>query len=220
MPIADKRVFLADLTGVLKAHWPDNRVVTIACHGHSVPAGYFATPMVDSFNAYPHRLHLALKRRFPYAVINVVVTAIGGENSVSGARRFKDDVLPFKPDVITIDYGLNDRGPGLKQAAETWASMINAAKAQGSRVILLTPTPDISETPEALAKGNAVRDHAAQIRRLADEYSTGLADSFAVFERHKAAGGDIQDLMSWVNHPNALGHELVARELLAWFPPY
>jgi len=70
---------------------------------------FHKTPVVDTFNAYPHLLHLGLKERFPFAVINVAVTAIGGENSESGAARFERDVLNRKPDVITIDYALNDR---------------------------------------------------------------------------------------------------------------
>ena len=45
----------------------------------------------------------------------------------------------------------------------------------------------------------------------------GLVDSFAAFESYVAAGGDPTDLLSWSNHPNRQGHELVARELLRWF---
>jgi len=40
----------------------------------------------------------------------VICTAIGGENSSAGARRFESDVLVHKPDVLFIDYALNDRG--------------------------------------------------------------------------------------------------------------
>lgn len=87
MPIAQPETYLRDILEVLKQHWPGNRTVNIACHGHSVPAGYFATPAVDTFNAYPHLLHAGLKRRFPYGVLNVIVTAIGGENSESGAKH-------------------------------------------------------------------------------------------------------------------------------------
>ncbi|MEK5235702.1 hypothetical protein NST99_08380 [Paenibacillus sp. FSL L8-0470] len=32
------------------------RTLNIVCHGHSVPSGYFATPIVDTFHAYPHLL--------------------------------------------------------------------------------------------------------------------------------------------------------------------
>ncbi|WP_342481353.1 hypothetical protein NST07_08230 [Paenibacillus sp. FSL L8-0340] len=40
----------------LKRQWPENRTLNIVCHGHSVPSGYFATPIVDTFHAYPHLL--------------------------------------------------------------------------------------------------------------------------------------------------------------------
>ena len=110
---ADPKAYLAHVSDLFKKEWPANRTVNIVCHGHSVPAGYFRTPAVDSPNAYPHLLFMGLKERFPVAVINVIVTAIGGENSSGGAARFEKDVLACKPDVVTIDYGLNDRGLGL-----------------------------------------------------------------------------------------------------------
>lgn len=218
MPIPDRATYLAEIVAALKAQWPDNRTVNIVCHGHSVPAGYFATPLVDTFHAYPHLLHRGLKERFPFAVINVIVTAIGGENSTAGAQRFAD-VLAHRPDVVTIDYGLNDRRIGLEQARENWTAMIQAALTAGSRVILLTPTPDITQGPDAEpAARQELGQHATQIRELAATYGVGLADSFAACQRYMADGGDLSDLLSWSNHPNATGHALVARELLRWFP--
>src|SRR5690242_1699681 len=73
---ADPATYLSELTAIFKTQWPKNRAVNIVCHGHSVPAGYFKTPLVDTFNAYPHLLHRGLKDRYPFAVINVIVTAI------------------------------------------------------------------------------------------------------------------------------------------------
>jgi hypothetical protein len=105
--------YLAPLTAAMQIQWPKNRTITIVCHGHSVPAGYFKTPAVDTFNAYPYLLHRALKERFPRAVINVIVTAIGGEHAEQGAKRFANEVLNHRPDLITIDYALNDRKIGL-----------------------------------------------------------------------------------------------------------
>ena len=43
-------------------------------------------------------------------------------------------------------------------------------------------------------------------------------DSLAAFDAHVAEGGELEELMSQVNHPSRLGHELVARALLDWFP--
>ena len=217
MSIADRGTYLADTIEALKRQWPDNRTVNIVCHGHSVPAGYFATPMVDTFNAYPHLLHVGLKHRFRFAVVNVIVTAIGGENSESGADRFERDVLCHRPDVVTLDYGLNDRPIGLERARAAWRSMIEDAASAGVKVILLTPTADA--TQRATYAGDDRADlprHAEQIRELASEREIALADSLAAFEQYQQAG-DLSDLLSWRNHPNRNGHELVARELLRWF---
>jgi len=218
MTIPDRFTYLADLVERLKVHWPDNETVNIVCHGHSVPAGYVASPLVDTFNAYPHLLHRGLKARFPYAVVNVIVTAVGGENSKSGATRFARDVLPHRPDVVTIDYGLNDRGLGPARAEKAWRMMVEAALAADVKIILMTPTPDLTQRQGY--KGGDPGDllvHAAQIRELAGDYGVGLADSLAAFEAYVAAGNDLTDLLSWVNHPNRQGHELVARALLRWF---
>jgi lysophospholipase L1-like esterase len=219
MPVADPRTYLADLVALLKAHWPEGRTVTVACHGHSVPAGYFATPMVDTFNAYPHLLHRGLKARFPFAMVNVVVTAIGGENSRSGAERFERDVLGHRTDVVTIDYALNDRGIGPQPARAAWGRMVELAQQQGVRTVLLTPTPDVTRRRGyGGADADLLSRHAEQVRELAAERGVGLADSFAAFRAYCTGDGELDDLLSWSNHPNRGGHELVARELLRWFP--
>lgn len=44
--------YLHEVVAELSRQWPQNRTVNIVCHGHSVPAGYFRTPVVDTFNAY------------------------------------------------------------------------------------------------------------------------------------------------------------------------
>ena len=90
---ADPASYLADFVKALDVSWPKNRTMNIVCHGHSVPSGYAKTPHVDTFVAYPHLLHRAVKDKHPHAVVNVIVTAIGGETSQTGAERFTRDVL-------------------------------------------------------------------------------------------------------------------------------
>ena len=208
--------YLDPLLDRMAVHWPNNKLVNIVCHGHSVPAGFFATPLVDPFNAYPHLLHRLVKERFPYAVVNVIVTAIGGENSVSGAERFERDVLTHNPDLITIDYSLNDRGLGLAAAREAWEYMIQTALAHEKKVILCTPTWDNSYYEQNDSWKNLTA-HAEQVRMLADRYSVGLADSFAAWERQISAPSDLARLLSHVNHPTRAGHQLAADEIGRYF---
>jgi acyl-CoA thioesterase-1 len=102
--IADPSSYLEDIKSELKKEWPGNRTINLVFHGHSVPAGYFKTPLVNTFDSYPFLLLKELKELYPYAIINVICTAIGGENSSQGETRFESDVLVHKPDVLFIDY--------------------------------------------------------------------------------------------------------------------
>jgi acyl-CoA thioesterase I len=212
----NQQTYLANICYELTKCWPTNRTVTIVCHGHSVPAGYFKTPAVHTFDAYPYLLHRGLSERYPHAVINVIVTAIGGENSEQGAKRFQRDVLSLRPDVVTIDYALNDRPIGLARSEKAWRKMIKMALAQNIKVILLTPTPDMKAHLDD--PNDPLNQQAGQIRRLAAEYNVGLVDSLASFKAQIKSGTPLADLMAQGNHPNRQGHEIVAAELLKWFP--
>ncbi|MDD6032585.1 MAG: SGNH/GDSL hydrolase family protein [Oscillospiraceae bacterium] len=208
--------YLDPLLDEMARQWPNNRTINIVCHGHSVPAGYFATPYVNTFHAYPHLLHKLIKERFPFAVTNVIVTAIGGENAEGGAERFEKDVLSHKPDVVTIDYSLNDRSIGLDRARSAWESMIQAALGQNIRVILCTPTWDNSWYRQDEAWQQLVQ-HARQVRELADRYEVALADTFRAFERNISEPADLVRYLSHVNHPTEAGHQLAAQEIAKYF---
>ena len=213
--IAEKNSYLFEISELLKKQWPDNRAVNIVCHGHSVPAGYFKTPVVDTFNSYPHLLHRALKSHYPYAVINVIVTAIGGESSDKGEERFERDVLAHRPDIVTIDYALNDRNIGLEKAYSAWSLMIESALSKDIKVILLTPTGDLSSKLDV--PDDQLNKHARLICILAGKYQTGLADCLSSFKQYIKSSDRLEDLMSHVNHPNSKGHELVTKEIFEWF---
>jgi len=214
--VANPRTYLASVCAEMTKCWPTNRTINIVCHGHSVPAGYFRTPAVHTFEAYPYLLHRGLAKRFPHAVINVIVTGIGGENAEQGANRLKRDVLSLRPDVVTIDYALNDRAIGLARSEKAWRKMIEMVLARHVKVILLTPTPDM--TAHLDDPNDPLNRHARQIRRLAAEYHVGLVDSSKLFEAKIKSGLPLKDLMAQSNHPNRKGHEIVSAGLLKWFP--
>lgn len=207
--------YLADFVKALDVAWPKNRTMNIVCHGHSVPSGYAKTPHVDTFVAYPHLLHREVKEKHAHAVVNVIVTAIGGETSKTGAARFSRDVLCMKPDVVLIDYGLNDRSLPMEESATNLQQMIDEAKAAGVKVILLTPTGDTRA--KMLDDSDPLSKQAAQIRTLAEKNGVALADSYLAYQNWMKAGKKLDDLMSQINHPNAAGHQLVVEQLLPWF---
>lgn len=207
--------YLAEIKNELSKEWPQNRTINFVFHGHSVPSGYFKTPAVNTLSAYPHLFFHSIKGKYPYAVINAITTSIGGENAVSGCKRFKKDVLSHHPDVIFIDYALNDRIAGLEKSEKAWRKMIEMALKQNIKVILLTPSPDLSE--QVSDPLSPLAKHAAMIRKLAIEYQIGLADSFACFQILEKDNKYIKDYMSQSNHINEKGHHIVAKEIMKYF---
>jgi lysophospholipase L1-like esterase len=212
---ADTSSYLDGIKAELKKEWPGNRTINLVFHGHSVPAGYFRTPVVNTLDSYPMQLLSELKTLYPFAVINVITTAIGGENSESGNKRMMRDVLIHKPDVLFIDYSLNDRGIGLERSGSAWEKMIKTALKRNIRIILMTPSPD--QTVDIRVTGNDLEKHATQVRSLAKKYGVGLADSYEAFRRAAVSGKPLTDYMSQVNHPNKEGHRLIAGEIIKYF---
>lgn len=207
--------YLNELTKEMQVQWPQNRTINLVFHGHSVPSGYFKTPVVNSEAAYPALVLKKIKDRYPYAVVNVIVTAVGGENSVSGAARFNSEVLMHKPDVLFIDYALNDLGVGLQKSQKAWDEMIQTAKKEDIKVILLTPSPD--QRVDYSNPNNALKKHSEQIRALANKYQIGLVDSYSAFEFLYSDKEKLKAYMSQVNHPNEKGHMLIAEEIIRYF---
>lgn len=213
--VADSLVYLSDIKTELNKQWPKNRTINLVFHGHSVPSGYWANHEVHTLASYPYLLLQQLKTAYPYAVINVITTSIGGENAIKGESRFTQDVLPHKPDVLFIDYALNDRDAGLEKTKGAWERMIQKALAANVKVVLLTPSPDTRV--DIFAKDSkSLSAHADQIRALAAKYHVGLANPFSLFQAIQKKG-NLAKYMSQVNHPNLKGHQLISGELMKWF---
>ncbi len=204
--------YLKNFKEQLEVKWPDNKTINIVFHGHSVPSGYFKTPVVNTLQAYPHLFLKYLKEQYPYAVINVITTSIGGENSVQGSRRFKEDVLVMKPDLLFIDYALNDRGISLEAAEKSWRQMIEVALAADVKTILFTPTPDLNEN--ILNENAPLVKYTTMIRKLGEEYHIPVIDSYKHFKTLKKEGSDLSEYMAQKNHPNALGHIVVLKVMV------
>ncbi len=213
--IADPASYLNDLKAEMKKEWPKNRTINLVFHGHSVPAGYFKTPVVNTLEAYPYQVLRALKAEYPFAVINIINTSIGGENSESGAKRFETEVLNHKPDVLFIDYALNDQGIGLERAKMAWEKMVSIALKKGIKVVLMSPSPD--QRINILEANTVLEHHAAQIKRLSEKYGIGFVDSYRMFQQRVVSGEHITKYMSQVNHPNENGHELIANGIMRYF---
>ncbi len=208
-------IYLSDIITELQKKWPNNHSINLVFHGHSVPSGYQKTPIVNTFDAYPLLSLKLITEKYPYAVVNVMRTAIGGENSEQGAKRFKKEVLIYKPDVLFIDYALNDRKMGLAKAKTAWEKMIKMSLNNNINLVLMTPTPDLNE--DIKDANTLLAQHSNQIIALGKKYHIPVIDSYNTFRKMAIGGIDLNPFMAQKNHVNDKGHLIVAKLIMDLF---
>lgn len=211
--LPDQAADVRQLFAELAKEWPDNRTINVVFHGHSVPAGYHQTPQVKPFESYPFMVYQGLNARFPTAVMNTITTAIGGENSVQGAARFRRDVLSHRPDLVFIDYAINDTNLSLDKVEGAWRDMITVARRNHVPLVLLTPTGTVPHDLSNPTDPLSIR--AELIRRLGREYDLPVADVSARWQEALDAGTPKESLLSHYYHPNKAGHSIAAAEILS-----
>lgn len=112
-PIAAKIVRPRGGVGNVLAKLQGGQPVTVAYFGGSITAGAGASnPEKTSYRALMTQW---LQNTFPQSKITEVNAAIGGTGSDLGAFRNSYDVLRFKPDLVFVEYAVNDSGAGSEQ---------------------------------------------------------------------------------------------------------
>ena len=90
-------------------------------------------------------------------------------------------MLNLKPDVLFIDYSLNDVSQNLEDTRIAWSLMIDKALKQKVKIILVTPSPDQREN--ILDLNNRLVIHARQVESLSKEFQIGLANVMPFFQQ-------------------------------------
>ncbi|MBS1727111.1 MAG: SGNH/GDSL hydrolase family protein [Armatimonadetes bacterium] len=133
--------------------------------------------------------------------VELIKAGIGGNKSTQMRDRFQTDVLDRKPDLVTINTGLNDVwhsfrdaewthrvptgdsgcGVDIETHEEAIRSMIEMALGAGIRVLFLSPT-GIYEDLEC-DENRRLAGYVEVQRRVTAEMGVGFVDMFAVFHR-------------------------------------
>jgi lysophospholipase L1-like esterase len=170
-------------------------------------------------------------------VVRVINAGVARDNTAEAAGRFQKDVLAQRPDIVILQFGVNDSmvdvwknppasGPRVKvdQYVKNLAAFIDRAKAGGAKVVLLTPhplrwTPKLQklygkppyDTGEAEGLSVSVDRYADAARNLAKRKGVMLADVHAAFIAHeKLPGQTLGDLLPDGMHPSSAGHRVIA----------
>ncbi|WP_158543987.1 GDSL-type esterase/lipase family protein [Cohnella sp. OV330] len=187
---------------------------TYVVYGDSISAGGEAS---EPRLAYYNRFADQLGRLFPRGRLSVVNKSIGGEASVGGAKRVDADVVPLRPDLVSIGYGMNDQyklddgnSVSLEDFEKNLRHMIDTIReACDSDIVLVTPC---EPNPNWLYASGDIPHYADTVRRLGRAYGIGVADAHALWREELAAGKTPESLLlNNINHPNDYGHWIYSR---------
>jgi lysophospholipase L1-like esterase len=189
--------------------------VTIVAWGDSVTAGGDASRPELRF---PNAFVQALRYKYPNARIKLINAGRGGWFSGQSLPLFEDDVLKYKPDLVTMEF-INDMGLSESNLRTNWFEAIDRVRAIGSEVVIVTPNFVLpmwmnftdNSTPET-------RTDVEVLRKIADEKQVALADASKRWE-HLAVEGVpyLIHLRNGINHPDDFAHEMFVEELMRLF---
>ena len=140
---------------------------------------------------------------FPKARIEFLSAGVGATGSLIGAFRYALDVSPFKPDVLAVDFSVNDDDND--ESRQTMEGLIRHAMREGAAVILL-----------GMTCGNGASAQAAHIEAARKYGVPFVSYRDAVMPRIKSGDLTWADIGADNIHPNRRGHA-IAGELVNLF---
>lgn len=180
-----------------------------AANGESLVIGFLGGSITQGSlsstpkNCYAYLVYEWWKKSFPNAAFSFVNGGIGGTTSHYGGARAWKDVLCYRPDIVTVDFSVNDDANEFFE--ETYEGML--------RRLLAAPS-----APAVVVLNNVFYDTGKNAQdyhnRIADHYGiphVSIKDTvYPDVESGKIVRADITpDNL----HPNDKGHRLVADEI-------
>jgi acyl-CoA thioesterase-1 len=184
--------------------------VTIVAFGDSITAGFAVR------RGFPSFWKSLLAEKYPEAVVEIINAGNSGDTSKDGLARLDWAVLSYEPDLVTINFGINDcvLGLDLEEFEMNLVEMVRRIRAgPNSEMLLLSSQP--LETPPY---DRLVQDYYQAVERLAREMDVGFVDVYGAWMRAVRAGTPLSSLiLPGLDHPNEAGYRIIAEELMRLF---
>lgn len=188
------------------------------------------------YGGYVWLLQRYLNQLYPNQPVEIISSGVSGNTSTQLNQRFKQDVLDKKPDLITINIGVNDvlqsfqtptqarpNIPTPQEYRQNLTAMVQAATSKAIPVLLLSPT--IIQEDLSSQENQRISQYIAVMREVALQYRCQFIDLNIPFRHvistYQRYGGQGQNLLTRDGiHPNIAGHQIIAYNILkGWGVP-
>jgi lysophospholipase L1-like esterase len=177
--------------------------ICVAAIGGSITAGGLQTK--DPKNRYVARVAAWFTQTFPQAKVRFVNAGIGGTNSLYGSMRVRRDVLSKQPDLVIVEYAVNDNHP-VPMFWSTYEGVL--------RQVLREPQqPAVVQLFFMQRKGENAQETQHMLGRHYDLPMVSFRDAW--WPEIYAGRVQWETMYADVVHPNDTGHILASELLIA-----
>ena len=184
--------------------------VAIVAFGDSITAGFAVR------RGFPSFWKEMLQQNYPEARIELINSGTSGDTSADGLARLDWSVLSYEPDLVTINFGINDCafGLGLDEFELNLVQMVRRIRSGPNAEILLLSSQPL-ETPPY---DKMVLDYYQAVQRTAQEMDVGFVDVYGAWMQRVRQGTPLGSLiLPGLDHPNEAGYMIIAEELMRFF---
>lgn len=177
--------------------------VTVGFIGGSITQGDSAGKTL----CYSNKTVEWIKAKYPDAKVNYINAGIGATGSYIGVHRVDEDLLSGKPDLVFVEYSVNDYTDFTQRNKESYDGLVR-------KIWLSESSPAIITLALTQDNGTSFQNHH---KIIADAYEIPMISyKDAIFDLiHK---GDIvwKDISDDNIHPNVAGHDVLAKLITSY----
>ncbi|MGN1303889.1 MAG: SGNH/GDSL hydrolase family protein [Oscillospiraceae bacterium] len=173
--------------------------ITVAAIGGSITQGTAAS---GAENCYASRFFAWWQEKFPECEVNPVNAGIGGTDSYLGVHRLDEQVLSHSPDVVVIEFSVNDTDKTMnKYSYDSLVRKVLSAENKPAVILLFTTQED----------GTSLQDVHKEIGAAYDLPMISYRQ--AVYPEVEAGTINWKDISPDNIHPNNVGHGIIGQLL-------
>ncbi|HDP81099.1 MAG TPA: hypothetical protein ENN21_09700 [Spirochaetes bacterium] len=184
--------------------------VTIAALGDSLTQGWMVR------RGYLDFLEELIREKYPAARFSILNRGIPGDTAHGGLVRVRYDVIEQNPDLVFIQFALNDAFTGYtpKEFGNSISEIIEEIASSSDAEIVLITSVCLGNSRE----DSYVNQYYGQLEKTATEKRLPLVKVHKYWKRKIAEGVEFRKLVQAdMVHPTVLGYQLMAEAIMQIF---